>query len=423
MVRRLIAFTTALLIALWLTGISDAVQIRDRCYMTTATVGTGTITLGSAVSGFQTFAGCGITNAQVVRYCVEDGAAYETGTGTYTTSGTTLSRTVLESSNGDAAISLSGTAQVFVCALTADIPSETTPTDTGVIPGTDYYMAMEGGVLKRVLIPVTDIQTMTATGSGDSWDKPTGGQTMCLVQLWAGGGSGGEGVAAAAAAGGGGGAYKERKIAMSLLAATEQVTVAAGGASQTTTSTAGNVGGNTTFGSGATLLTAHGGGGGGSGATGSAGGGGGGVRAAGSGGGTGITGGATDTLIVGSVGNVTVGPYGNPGGNGIATLNAVTPLASQLGGAGGGGSTGDATGTNAPGGSSEWGGGGGGAGAEDSAPGAGAGGLSQFGGNGGAGAFDTNLGTAGVQPGGGGGGSEAGNSGKGGDGKAVITCW
>ena len=89
--------------------------------MSTSTTGTGTITLGSASTGYQTFANAGITNGQTVRYAIEDGSNFEIGSGTYTASGTTLTRSVTESSNSDNAISLSGTAVVFVTATVADI--------------------------------------------------------------------------------------------------------------------------------------------------------------------------------------------------------------------------------------------------------------------------------------------------------------
>src|SRR5262245_7318072 len=89
--------------------------------MTTATTGTGTITLGSAVSGYLTFAGAGVANADVVAYGIIDGANSEVGTGTYTSVGTTLSRTVTKSTNSDAAISLSGNAQVFIIARKEDL--------------------------------------------------------------------------------------------------------------------------------------------------------------------------------------------------------------------------------------------------------------------------------------------------------------
>ena len=97
------------------------VKLVNRAKMTTATTGTGTITLGSASSGYQSFADAGVVDADVVQYVIEDGSAWEIGTGTYTASGTTLTRTVTESSNADAAITLTGSAVVFVSAVEANI--------------------------------------------------------------------------------------------------------------------------------------------------------------------------------------------------------------------------------------------------------------------------------------------------------------
>ena len=96
------------------------VKLVNRAKMSTATTGTGTITLGSAESGYQSFADAGVADGETVRYVIEDGTDWEIGTGTYTASGTTLSRTVTESSNSDAAINLSGSAVVFATVAAQD---------------------------------------------------------------------------------------------------------------------------------------------------------------------------------------------------------------------------------------------------------------------------------------------------------------
>jgi hypothetical protein len=108
-------------------------KLVNRARMTTATTGTGTITLGSAVTGYQSFAGAGVANAEIVSYLILDGAAWEIGTGTYTSSGTTLSRTVTESSNADSALNLSGNAHVMVTARAEDF-QDRVPYGTQMIP-------------------------------------------------------------------------------------------------------------------------------------------------------------------------------------------------------------------------------------------------------------------------------------------------
>ena len=102
------------------------VKLVNRAKMTTATTGTGTITLGSAVDGFQTFTAAGVADGDTVRYCIEDGtSSFELGSGVFTASGTTLTRVVSESSNSDSAINLSGDAIVFITAIAADIQPTT----------------------------------------------------------------------------------------------------------------------------------------------------------------------------------------------------------------------------------------------------------------------------------------------------------
>jgi len=88
--------------------------VKDRVQETSTTTGTGTFTLAGAVSGFQSFSVIG--NGNTTYYAIVGGTEWEVGLGTYTSSGTTLSRdTILESSNGGTAVNFSaGTKNVFV---------------------------------------------------------------------------------------------------------------------------------------------------------------------------------------------------------------------------------------------------------------------------------------------------------------------
>ena len=92
-----------------------AVVLKDRVQETTGVVGTGTMTLAGAVVGFQAFSSVG--TGSTVYYSITNAAdgTWEVGSGTYTLSGTTLSRdTVYSSSAAGAKVSFAaGTKQVF----------------------------------------------------------------------------------------------------------------------------------------------------------------------------------------------------------------------------------------------------------------------------------------------------------------------
>ena len=70
-----------------------ALVIKDRVKETTTTTGTGTLTLAGAFSGFESFAEVGDGNTTY--YSCTDGTDFEVGIGTYTATGTTLSRDVI----------------------------------------------------------------------------------------------------------------------------------------------------------------------------------------------------------------------------------------------------------------------------------------------------------------------------------------
>lgn len=113
-----------------------AFVVADRVRETTTTAGTGTVTLAGAVLGFQSFAVIGNANNTYYTIAGQGTSEWEVGIGTYTSSGTTLSRdTVLSNSAGTTAkiVFSAGTKDVFVTYPSAQAVYE--GTDNTIIPG------------------------------------------------------------------------------------------------------------------------------------------------------------------------------------------------------------------------------------------------------------------------------------------------
>jgi hypothetical protein len=93
-----------------------ALVLKDRVKESTTTTGTGTLTLLGAETGYQAFSAIG--NGNTCYYAISSGgqAEWEVGIGTYTASGTTLSRDIiLSSSAAGAAVNLpAGVKDVYV---------------------------------------------------------------------------------------------------------------------------------------------------------------------------------------------------------------------------------------------------------------------------------------------------------------------
>lgn len=91
-----------------------AFVVKDRVQQTSTTTSTGTYTLSGSVTGYQTFSAIGDGNQTY--YAATDGTNWEVGLGTYTASGTTLSRdTILASSNSGNAVNWgAGVKSIFV---------------------------------------------------------------------------------------------------------------------------------------------------------------------------------------------------------------------------------------------------------------------------------------------------------------------
>ena len=92
-----------------------AFKLNDRVKESSATTGTGTFTLGGAVSGFESFS-AGIGGDNTTYYCIfETGTNnFEVGLGTLNGAASTLARTyVISSSNSDAKVNFAGATEVF----------------------------------------------------------------------------------------------------------------------------------------------------------------------------------------------------------------------------------------------------------------------------------------------------------------------
>jgi len=98
-----------------------AFVINDRVKETTTTTGTGDITFGGAVQGYETFA-AGIGNSNTTYYAIYNPGTteFEVGLGTLSGDSSTMARTtVISSSNSDNAVNFSaGTKDIF-CTLPA----------------------------------------------------------------------------------------------------------------------------------------------------------------------------------------------------------------------------------------------------------------------------------------------------------------
>lgn len=116
-----------------------ALVLPDRVKETTTTTGTGTVTLGGAATGYQSFAAVGNGNTTYYTIAGQGTNEWEVGIGTYTASGTTLSRdTIFASSNSGSAVNFSaGTKDVFV----------TYPAERGVWGSGTVLVAPTGAIL------------------------------------------------------------------------------------------------------------------------------------------------------------------------------------------------------------------------------------------------------------------------------------
>jgi hypothetical protein len=170
-----------------------ALQLADRVQVTATANTTISFTLGSAVTGYQSFSA--LTNGNTTYYAATDASGnWEVGLGTYSTTGPTLTRTtILTSSNSGSAVTFSGTVTVFITypsgkSVNLDASGNVSPLGTissgtwngtavgvqyggtGLATTTAYSVVFTGttatGVFQASAGPGTSGQVLTSNGAG-----------------------------------------------------------------------------------------------------------------------------------------------------------------------------------------------------------------------------------------------------------------
>lgn len=200
------------------------------------TPGTGTITLGAAVPPYLSLAAAGIADGQKVTYSLTDGTSNsEIGQGTYTSSGTTLSRdTVYRSTGAGNTAKISATSATIV---EITIAAEDVVAIAAGLVTPNYYNSTQ-----TITIPVN--------------------ATRARIRLWGGSGGGAGRNASNTGTPGAGAGYLEKFLTGLVAGNTLALTIGAAGAAGAITPAAGGDGGNSTLASGTqtiSTLTANGG--------------------------------------------------------------------------------------------------------------------------------------------------------------------
>jgi hypothetical protein len=142
-----------------------ALVVKDRVRETSTSTGTGTITLNGAVAAFQSFAVIG--NGNTTYYTIVDAVtgAWEVGIGTYTSSGTLLSRdTILESSNAGSAVDFAAGVKDVFCTYPAERSIYTDAAGSAITPATASALpAVSGGT--GLTSPGTSGNVLTSNGT------------------------------------------------------------------------------------------------------------------------------------------------------------------------------------------------------------------------------------------------------------------
>lgn len=149
----------------------------DRVKETSTTTGTGTFTLAGTSTGFVAFSVVG--NGATVYYCITDSFGnWEVGSGTYTLSGTTLTRSVLSSSNANALVNFpAGTKEVFLVVPASFVTTTQTLTDAVTVSSSNIGLGTT---------PSVRLHVSAGTNANEGQFKITTTGTFGGFSIWTG---------------------------------------------------------------------------------------------------------------------------------------------------------------------------------------------------------------------------------------------
>jgi len=182
-----------------------ALVLNDRVKETTTTTGTGALTLGGAVTGFETF-GTGIGNSNTTYYAVTlpASAEFEVGLGTLNSDSTTITRTtVISSSNSDSAVNFSAGTKTIFCTMPASkavfldgsgnatLGADLSVGDDLTVNGGQIDLKTNSGAVAKLLFYCESgnahAQTLQAqphsAGASDVLTLPTGGNSTLVSRI------------------------------------------------------------------------------------------------------------------------------------------------------------------------------------------------------------------------------------------------
>jgi hypothetical protein len=134
-----------------------AFAVKDRVKEISSTTGTGSLTLGGAVTGYQSF-NAALSNGDTTYYVIENPntSEWETGLGTFTSPSTLARTTVLSSSTGSAVSFTAGVKNVFI-----SLPATQFPAANTTIVGTDATQTLTNKSISGASNTVTNVSLTT----------------------------------------------------------------------------------------------------------------------------------------------------------------------------------------------------------------------------------------------------------------------